>query len=133
MLKKLLILFVITGTLSSCDKDKGDGSIPPANTSLYFPPVSGTEWQSLTPASQGWNETQLNDLYTYLQSKNTKAFIILQGGKIVAERYFGTFTADSVWYWASAGKTMTAMLVGIAQQEGLLNINTRSSQYLGRG
>jgi CubicO group peptidase (beta-lactamase class C family) len=28
---------------------------------------------------------------------------------------------------------MTAMLVGIAQQEGLLNINTRSSQYLGRG
>ena len=29
---------------------------------------------------------------------------------------------DSLWYWASAGKTMTAMLVGIAQQEGLLSI-----------
>jgi CubicO group peptidase (beta-lactamase class C family) len=52
---------------------------------------------------------------------------------MVVEKYYGSFTADSNWYWASAGKTMTAMLVGIAQQEGLLNINNKSSQYLGAG
>ena len=66
-------------------------------------------------------------------SNKDKAFIILKNGRIVTERYFGTFTADSNWYWASAGKTMTAMLVGIAQQEGLLNINNKTSQYLGTG
>lgn len=123
-------LFLLSG-LISCKKD--EPSPGPADTTLYFPPVSGTEWQSLTPAAQGWNETQLNDLYSYLQSKNTKAFIILKGGKIVAEKYFGTFTADSSWYWASAGKTMTALLVGIANQEGLINLGSRSSLYLGRG
>ncbi|MBP9740718.1 MAG: serine hydrolase, partial [Chitinophagaceae bacterium] len=53
--------------------------------------------------------------------------------KIVLEKYFGTFTVDSNWYWASAGKTITGMLVGIAQQEGLLNINNKTSQYLGTG
>jgi CubicO group peptidase (beta-lactamase class C family) len=117
--------------LSACQK--GTDTNDPAVTPLYFPPVSGTEWQTHTPASLSWNETALNDLYAYLQSKNTKAFMILKDGKIVSEKYFGTFTADSLWYWASAGKTMTAMLVGIAQQEGLLNINNRTSQYLGRG
>jgi CubicO group peptidase (beta-lactamase class C family) len=127
----LFIFLCLLVGLVSCQPDETPPN--PSATSLYFPPVSGTEWQTTTPSSLGWNETQLNDLYPYLQSKNTKAFIILKNGKIVAEKYFGTFTADSLWYWASAGKTMTAMLVGIAQQEGLLNINSRSSTYLGRG
>lgn len=104
---------------------------PPA--SLYFPPVGSTTWESTSPSSLSWNETELNNLYTYLQQKNTRAFIILKNGKIVAEKYFGTFTVDSNWYWASAGKTMTGFLAGIAQQEGLLNINNKSSQYLGNG
>lgn len=120
--------------LLACGKDDNPDNPPaPAPETMYFPPVSSTEWQTKTIASLGWSETALNNLYTYLQQKHTKAFIILKNGKIVSERYFGTFTVDSNWYWASAGKTMTAMLVGIAQQEGLLNINNRTSQYIGTG
>ncbi len=100
---------------------------------MYFPPVGSSDWQTTSPSTLGWNETNLNNLYSYLESKDTKAFIILKSGKIVSEKYFGTFTADSLWYWASAGKTMTAFLVGIAQQEGFINIDNRSSQYLGTG
>jgi len=119
--------------LFSCSKNETPDPVPPASSAMYFPPIIGTEWQTTTPASLSWNVTQLNDLYTYLQSKNTRAFIILKNGKIVSEKYFGTFTIDSNWYWASAGKTMTAFLVGIAQKEGLLNINNKTSQYLGTG
>jgi CubicO group peptidase (beta-lactamase class C family) len=57
----------------------------------------------------------------------------LKDGKIVLEKYFGTFTQDSLWYWASAGKSLTSTLVGIAQQDKLLNINDLSSKYLGKG
>jgi CubicO group peptidase (beta-lactamase class C family) len=124
----LLMIF-----FSSCKKNNNPPVEPPSVPVMYFPPVASAEWQTTDPNSLGWNITQLNDLYTYLQTKNTKAFIILKDGKIVAEKYFGTFTTDSIWYWASAGKTMTAMLVGIAQQEGLLNINNKTSQYLGNG
>jgi CubicO group peptidase (beta-lactamase class C family) len=126
------IFFLII--LSACSKsDPVTPPVTPPPASLYFPPTTGTTWETTTPASLGWNETELNNLYVYLQQKNTKAFIILKNGKIVSEKYFGTFTADSLWYWASAGKTMTGMLVGIAQKEGLLSINDKTSKFLGNG
>ncbi|MGZ3764467.1 MAG: serine hydrolase domain-containing protein [Mucilaginibacter sp.] len=136
MMKKIPAALLITLSLTlffACKKSSGVQPTPTQSEKLYFPPVSGTAWQTSSPASLGWDETGLNNLYPYLQSKGTKAFIILKNGKIVTEKYFGTFTADSLWYWASAGKTMTGFLVGIAQQEGLLNINDRSSKYLGAG
>ena len=133
---KFLIAFSCTLFLMACQKNTPTPAAPSPSSgpvSLYFPPVSSSVWQTTTVTSLGWNETALNGVYSYLQQKNTKAFIILKNGRIIAERYFGTFAADSNWYWASAGKTATALLVGIAQQEGLLNINNKSSQYLGVG
>lgn len=84
-------------------------------------------------ASLGWNEGTVNDLYTYLEQKNSKAFIVLKNGKIVIEKYFGLFTKDSLWYWASAGKTLTAFLSGIAQDEGLFDLSDKTSRFLGNG
>ena len=100
---------------------------------LYFPPISGTTWDTMSPASLGWCPSKIDSLYSYLQQTNTDAFIVLKNGKIVLEKYFGTFTADSVHYWASAGKSLIAMLTGIAQDKGLLNINNPISNYLGNG
>lgn len=76
---------------------------------------------------------QLPPLLDLLEENHSKAFIVLKDGRIAIEQYFGTFTQDSVWYWASAGKSLTSVLVGIAQQEGLLDIQAASSTYLGTG
>lgn len=130
MKKTIIVNFIICIVLSSCQKKSTSSEI---TQSIYFPPITGLEWQSSTPESLGWSTSTVNDLYNYLQLKNTKAFIVLKNGRIVFEKYFGTFTADSIWYWASAGKTMTAFLTGIAQQEGLVNINNKTSTYLGTG
>jgi len=100
---------------------------------LYFPPISGSEWETLDPADLGWCPDSLNALIDYVGDNNSKAFIILKGGKIVVEQYYDNFTADSLWYWASAGKTMTAFLIGMAQQQGLLDIDDPTNQYLGDG
>lgn len=100
---------------------------------LYFPPLTGNTWQTQSPQSLGWNENQIPALYDYLEKTNTKAFIVLKDGKIVLEKYFGTFTQDSLWYWASAGKTATSFLVGMAQAEGKLSIYDKTSKYLGKG
>ncbi|MBK0381370.1 serine hydrolase [Pedobacter sp. SD-b] len=100
---------------------------------MYFPPKNSNDWEKISPKSLNWDEEELNRLYPYLESKHTNAFIILKNGKMVCEKYFGNFTDKSFWYWASAGKTVTGLLVGIAQSEGLLNINHKTSDYLGEG
>jgi CubicO group peptidase (beta-lactamase class C family) len=120
MKKNLLFLFLLVALHSK-------------SQSLYFPPLTGNTWDTISPATLGWCQPRIDSLYDFLESRNSKAFIVLKDGKIVLEKYFGTFTQDSLWYWASAGKTITAMAIGIAQQEGLLNINNLSSQYLGVG
>lgn len=99
----------------------------------YFPPLTGNTWDTISPSDIGWCEDSIQVLYEYLESSDSKAFIVLKNGKIVLEKYFGTFTKDSLWVWNSAGKTLTAYAVGIAQTEGLVNINDPSSAYLGTG
>ena len=101
--------------------------------SLYFPPKTGTVWQTTTPASLGICPERVDSLYNFLAARKTKSFILLQDGRIVLEKYFGTYTQDSAWYWASAGKSLTAFLVGQAQEEGLLKISDPTAKYLGAG
>jgi len=100
---------------------------------LYFPPTTGNSWDTLSPSSLGWCQDKIDTLLNFLDSKNTKAFIVLKDGKIVIEHYFDTFTVDSLWYWASAGKSLTSFLVGMAKQDGFLNLSDSTSQYLGSG
>lgn len=120
MYKYLLSLFLLTYMLSLSAQE-------------YTPPLTGAQWDTLSPASLGWCEGEIDSLYSYLESKGTKSFIVLKGGKIVLEKYFGTFQPDSLWYWASAGKSLTSMLVGIAQSDGLVGLDSPTSDYLGTG
>lgn len=100
----------------------------------YFPPVNNNlPWETISPNTLDWCSNKIDSLYAFLQQENTKGFIVLKDGKIVLEKYFGNFTQDSSWYWASAGKTLTAFLIGQAQESGYLSINNPSSTYLGNG
>jgi CubicO group peptidase (beta-lactamase class C family) len=100
---------------------------------LYFPQLTGTTWDTTSPASLGWCQESIDTLYNYLQARNTVAFIVLKNGKIVLEKYFGTFTSDSIHIWNSAGKSFTSVLTGIAQENGLFNISDTVSNILGNG
>jgi CubicO group peptidase (beta-lactamase class C family) len=104
-----------------------------ASSQLYFPPLTGNNWETMNPSDLGWCQNKIDSLYAYLESQDTKAFIVLKDGKIVLEQYFNGHSQNTPWYWASAGKTITAFMVGIAQQEGFLNINNPSADYLGTG
>ena len=101
---------------------------------LYFPPLSfSANWETISPTTLGWCLPEIDSLYSFLDNEKTKGFIVLKDGKIVLEKYFGTFTKDSVWYWASAGKTITSFLIGKAQEENLLKLTDTTSKYLGKG
>lgn len=100
---------------------------------LYFPPNTGNTWDSILPSNLNYCQPRIDSLYNYLQAKNTKSFIILKDGKRVLEKYFGTYTRDSLWYWASASKSLASFITGVAQQKGYITITDKVSQYLGTG
>ncbi len=108
-------------------------SLQAQSQSLYFPPLGNNIWQTVSPASLGWCTPYLDSLRTFLDERHTKAFIVLKDGRIAVEYYFDNFTRDSIWYWASAGKTLTAFMIGQVQEDGLLNIHQPSAQWLGAG
>lgn len=99
----------------------------------YYPPNNSDEWATINPEDLGWCTDRVDSLYQFLEAQHTKGFIILKEGNIVLEQYFDDFTQESNWYWASAGKSLVATLIGIAQAEGALDINDTTSDYLGEG
>ncbi|MEN8885860.1 MAG: serine hydrolase [Winogradskyella sp.] len=116
----------------SCASDDNSTTVQqPGNNTIYFPPLNSEIWETKTSSELNWNANQLQPLLDYLEEKNSKSFIILHEGKIVVEHYFNEHTATSPWYWASAGKTLTTAVTGIAQNEGLLSINDKVSDYIG--
>ncbi|HMQ48812.1 MAG TPA: serine hydrolase [Saprospiraceae bacterium] len=101
--------------------------------SLYFPPLSGETWDTLDPTALHWCPEKIEALLNFLDERNTKSFIVLKDGKIVLETYFDNFTDESIWYWASAGKSLMAVMVGLAQEDGYLALDDVTADYLGEG
>ncbi len=133
-MKQFLNLIVLIALLACCNDDNE----PDVETELYFPPIGSDSWDTIAHRSLNWSDDAYNDLSGFLEENSTRAFILLKDGKIVCEEYWGnnilntaTFDENSIWYWASAGKTLTAFLVGLAQEDSLLNINNKTSDYLG--
>jgi CubicO group peptidase (beta-lactamase class C family) len=118
--------------LAACSKESDNDGAVPADT-MYFPPLSGNAWETRSVSSLGWNEAAMDPLKAFLAQKHTKSFMILVNGRIVMEDYFDGHMATATWPWNSAGKTLTTAATGIAQQEGLLSINSPVSNYLGNG
>lgn len=134
MKQSIFFLFCIV-LLVNCSSKNSEELIEeiPIIESNYYPPINSDAWETKTISDLEWNENNLTNLLDFLDDKNTKSFIILHNGKIVVEEYFNNHTANSTWYWASAGKTLTAAVSGIAQDNNLININNKVSDYLGTG
>jgi len=100
---------------------------------FYFPPLDSDTWETINPQELNWNTAAEEQLYALLEEKGTMVFLILKDGKIALEWYFDNHTVDTPWYWASAGKTLTAFTTGIAIEEGHLSLSDKTSAYLGQG
>jgi CubicO group peptidase (beta-lactamase class C family) len=124
-LTTLIFILLLSG---SCKKNESE-IIPQPSEKMYFP--SNNTWATVSISSLGWNQNAIQPLKDYLNQKGAKSFMMLVNGRIVMEEYFNGHSATDTWEWNSAGKTLVASTVGIAQQESLLNINNKVSDYLG--
>ncbi|PQO26565.1 serine hydrolase domain-containing protein [Blastopirellula marina] len=112
---------------------------------IYFPPQSG-EWETVEPAAVGWDAAGLQKALDYAQSQRSTGVVVLYRGRILAEGNWQPREKDSgllnrllqrgasergVEDVASAQKSVTSFLVGVAQEKGLLSLDDSVSKYLG--
>ncbi len=136
-----LLLFLVLVLTFACNDEEVTAEAPMnEQQDPYFPPNSTENWETTSIDLLNWNEDRMEDLYKFLENNGTRAFLILKDGRIAVEKYWGKniantapFGRESKWYWASAGKTLTAFLVGLSQEQGFLNIEDRTSAHLGVG
>ena len=63
----------------------------------------------------------INKVDEYISKHPVMGFLVIKNGEIVVERYQYGRTQDMIFRGFSMSKTITALLVGIAQNKGLIN------------
>lgn len=100
---------------------------------MYFPPLTEDAWTTVSASGLAWDTTALRSALDWAGTQRSTAVIVLWRGRIVAERYWQgwTITKDSII--ASAGKTVSAFLVGQLQEQGRLTLAQSVSSLVGSG
>ena len=75
-------------------------------------------------------EFQINELVKSSHHPQLNSVLVWQDGQIQAECYFNGFTAESRHNIKSVVKSILSIGIGIAQDQGLLNVDDKISKYL---
>ncbi len=124
------------------------------DAALYFPPTDGP-WQTIDPGKADWDTAKLKQALEYAGNNKSSGVVILYRGRILAEQYWPLSPpakkpngrANPYFHMrlgkdadgraiedvASVQKSVTAMLVGIAQHKSLLKIDDPVHKHLGKG
>ena len=82
-------------------------------------------------SSKNISEESLDAAIQFSEEMGSHALLIYQGGKVILEKYFDGFDAQTISDTQSMHKTVLAMLVGIALDEGVIkSIDEPASNYL---
>lgn len=106
---------------------------PPATAAWYFPPLTGSAWATVRPADAGLDSAALASALDWAGTQASTAVVVLWRGRLVAERYWGGWSATTVGPWFSAGKTITSALVTHLAAEGRLSLDAPVRTLLGAG
>ena len=96
--------------------DPEDQTAPDTGSQIYWP--STEAWETVTPEEAGAQIDKLNEAIEFAESSNSGGLVILYGGRIVTERYWQGWDQDTTMTIYSATKSMTALMAGMALDEG---------------
>ena len=86
-----------------------------------------------TPEAEGVNASLLNRFYgkiSTLPEVDIHHLMVLRHGKVIGELHAAPYRAEQLHTLYSASKTVTALALGLAVDDGLLNIDDKVSKYL---
>jgi CubicO group peptidase (beta-lactamase class C family) len=141
-----VISFAIACSATAVSLADDAGTHPAEANTLYFPTVD--QWDTVEPSSVGWKSSELNAAVEFAMTRRSSGVVILHGGRILTERYQKP-RVPSLRYRgmlhgkgrdrraiedvASVQKSVASILVGIAQEKGLVRIGDPVDKHLGTG
>ena len=132
--RQLILLSTILGAaLSTTVACSNDGPVAPATSALYFPPVDGASWETVSPRTAGLDSTALHAALDWAGAQESFGVVVLWRGRLVAERYWQGWNPTTRGPLFSAGKTITSALVTQMVAEGRLSLDASVSSILGAG
>jgi CubicO group peptidase (beta-lactamase class C family) len=89
----------------------------------------GSTWVQGDPKQLGFDPAKLEEIAQQADPETT-CLLVTRHGQIVGEWYWNGWTEESQEMVMSVTQAYTATLVGIAQEEGLLDIDDKVSKYI---
>ncbi|MDE2664236.1 MAG: serine hydrolase [Gemmatimonadota bacterium] len=97
------------------------------------PPVDlSRAWTKSTPGAEGFDPELLESAFANAANAvpNIRALVAVRNGHLVEEAYYGGMHRDSAFDMRSVTKTVTALLVGLASDRGLLDPEDPMTDWL---
>jgi len=90
------------------------------NSLVAAEPWPVPDWQVVPPPQRRHPPTALAPVLDFARDQDSRALLIVHDGRLECEAYFDGWNADRLHPAASAAKSVTSALVGIAIAEGAL-------------
>src|SRR5688572_4276412 len=88
---------------------------------MLKPPISALPRTDLTSVKMNQDTiTKLIQLINSNPAKDFRGIVVIKDNKLVVEEYFNTYWRETIHDIRSAGKGVTALLLGIAIDKGLI-------------
>lgn len=93
-------------------------------------PWPSSDWITVNPDQVGVDQAVLDDLAGQAEAGGSDCLVVTRDGQIVGEWYWNGTNEDSEREAFSVTKSITSTLVGIAQEQGLLDIDQPVSDFI---
>jgi CubicO group peptidase (beta-lactamase class C family) len=90
----------------------------------------GATWTSVAPAEAGFDTSALAEFVAAAEAGGSNCLVVTRGGELVGEWYWKGHSATSTLEAFSATKSMSSTVVGIAADQGLVDIDAPASRWI---
>ena len=128
------VVALVVGAACSGDDDSATGaassSTAAPTTTTTSAPVPGADWDVVAPETVGLDPAALQQVATTAETGKSNCLVVVRDGKIAGEWYFRGTNAETTQNVFSMTKSVASTLVGIAQDDGDLDINDPASTWI---
>lgn len=125
-------MFAVTAlALAACSSsDDGSAGTATTTTTVLDNTYPGDEWVTVDPGDAGFDAAGLDRLAAQAEAAGSSCLVVTRDGEVVDERYWQGMTADTPREAWSVTKSITSTLVGIAQDQGALDITDSAAGHI---